>query len=117
MTSKKAALVTGAASGIGRAVALALARAGHDVAINYSKSESSAKGVADEAKKSGARALLARCDVADEAGVRAMLKSVEKEFGRLDVLVNNAGTTAEWKLGDLESLSLQDWDRVFAVNV
>ena len=116
-TTKRAALVTGAASGIGRAIALALARAGYDVAINYSKSESAAKGVCDEAKKSGVKAVLLRCDVADEAGVRAMLKAVEKEFGRLDVLVNNAGTTAEWILKDLESISLEDWDRVFAVNV
>jgi 3-oxoacyl-[acyl-carrier protein] reductase len=117
MPTTKAALVTGAASGIGRAAALALARAGYDVAINYSRSEKEAKAVADEAKKAGVKALLARCDVADEAGVRAMLKSVEKEFGRLDVLINNAGTTAPWKPRDLESLSLEDWDRVFAVNV
>jgi 3-oxoacyl-[acyl-carrier protein] reductase len=116
-TTKHAALVTGAASGIGRAAALALARAGYDVAINYSRSDAAAKAVADEAKKSGVKALLLRCDVADEAGVRAMLKTIESEFGRLDVLINNAGTTAPWKPRDLESLSLDDWDRVFAVNV
>jgi 3-oxoacyl-[acyl-carrier protein] reductase len=113
----QAALVTGAASGIGRAAALALARAGYDVAINYSRSDAAAKDVAAEAKRSGVGTLLLRCDVADEAGVRAMLKSIEAEFGRLDVLVNNAGTTAPWKPKDLESLSLEDWDRVFAVNV
>src|SRR5215467_119968 len=117
MASSKAALVTGAASGIGRAAALALARAGYDVAINYSRSEGPAKAVADEAKKAGVRALLAKCDVADEVGVRSMLKTIEKEFGRLDVLINNAGTTAEWKMRDLESISLEDWDHVFAVNV
>src|SRR5262249_28809747 len=117
MANNKAALVTGAASGIGRAAALALARAGYDVAINYSRSEKEAKAVAEEARKSGAGTLLSRCDVSDEAGVRAMLKSVEDKFGRLDVLINNAGTTAEWKMKDLESISLDDWDRVFAVNV
>jgi len=116
-TDKKAALVTGAASGIGRAAVLALARAGYDVAINYSRSDAAAKAVADEARKRGVKALLARCDVADEAGVRAMLKAVEGEFGRLDALINNAGTTAAWKPKDLESVSLEDWDRVFAVNV
>jgi 3-oxoacyl-[acyl-carrier protein] reductase len=115
--TKRAALVTGAASGIGRAAALALASAGYDVAINYSRSEAGAKAVAEEAARSGARTLLCRCDVADENGVRAMLKAVEEKFGRLDVLINNAGTTAAWKPKDLETLSLEDWDRVFAVNV
>src|SRR5262249_57082960 len=103
MPTTKTALVTGAASGIGRAAALALARAGYDVAINYSRSEKEARAVADEAKKAGVKALLAKCDVADEAGVRAMLRQVEKEFGRLDVLINNAGTTAPWTPKDLES--------------
>src|SRR5213592_2378165 len=116
-TTKRAALVTGAASGIGRAAALALARAGYDIAINYSRSEKEAKAVAEEAGRSGVRMLLCRCDVADEVGVRAMLKTVGDQFGRLDVLINNAGTTAAWKPKDLESISLEDWDRVFAVNV
>src|SRR6267378_2132739 len=116
-STKRAALVTGAASGIGRAAALALARAGYDVAINYSKSEREAKAVAGEAGRGGVRAILCPCDVADEAGVRAMLKAVADQFGRLDVLINNAGTTAPWKPKDLESISLEDWDRVFAVNV
>jgi 3-oxoacyl-[acyl-carrier protein] reductase len=116
-SDKKAALVTGAASGIGRAAALALARAGYDVAINYSRSDAAAKAVADEARQSGVKAMLLKCDVADETGVRAMLKAIEEQFGRLDVLINNAGTTAPWKPKDLESLSLGDWDRVFAVNV
>jgi len=115
--TKRAALVTGAASGIGRAAAIALARAGYDVAINYSRSEAAAKAVSNEVKECGAKALLLRCDVADEPGVRAMLKTVAEQFGRLDVLINNAGTTAAWKPKDLESLSLEDWDRVFAVNV
>ena len=116
-STKRAALVTGAASGIGRAAALALARAGYDVAINYSKSEREAKAVAEEAGRSGVRAILCPCDVADETGVRTMLKTVGDQFGRLDVLINNAGTTAAWKPKDLESISLEDWDRVFAVNV
>lgn len=117
MPSRKAALVTGAATGIGRSAVLALARAGYDVALNYSSSEAAARETAAEAEKLGARTLLVRCDVSDEAGVRAMLKNVEKAFERLDVLVNNAGTTASWKPKDLETLSLEEWDRVFAVNV
>jgi 3-oxoacyl-[acyl-carrier protein] reductase len=110
-------LVTGAATGIGRSALLALARAGYDVALNYSSSEAAARETAAEAGKSGAKTLLVRCDVSDETGVRAMLRKVEEAFGRLDVLINNAGITAPWKPKDLETLSLEDWDRVFAVNV
>jgi len=117
MAERKKALVTGAASGIGRSAAIALARAGYDVGINYSSSDKAAAATAAEARKLGAAALLLKCDVSDEAGVRAMLKLVEAEFGQLDALVNNAGTTASWTPKDLESLSLDDWDRVFAVNV
>ena len=117
MPSRKAALVTGGATGIGRSAVLALARAGFDVAVNYSSSETAARETAAEAEKLGARTLLVRCDVSDEKGVRAMLRAVEEKFQRLDVLVNNAGTTAAWKPRDLETLSLEEWDRVFAVNV
>jgi len=113
----KAALVTGGSSGIGRSAALALARAGYNVAINYSSSEAAARRTGAEAQALGAKTLLLKCDVSDEAGVRAMMASIEEAFGRLDVLINNAGTTASWKPRDLESLSLDDWDRVFNVNV
>ena len=117
MGERKKALVTGAASGIGRSAVIALARAGYDVGINYSSSDAAAARTAAEAGKLGAKTLLLKCDVSDEAGVRAMLKKVAAQFGRLDALVNNAGTTASWKPKDLDSLSLDDWDRVFAVNV
>ncbi|HYX64667.1 MAG TPA: SDR family oxidoreductase [Burkholderiales bacterium] len=117
MASRKVALVTGAATGIGRSAVLALARAGYDVAVNYASSEKAARETAAEAEKLGAKTLLVRCDVADEAGVRAMLSKVRESFGKLNVLVNNAGTTASWKPKDLETLSLEEWDRVFAVNV
>jgi len=117
LPSRKAALVTGGATGIGRSAVLALARAGFDVAVNYSSSETAARETAAEAEKLGAGTLLVRCDVSDEKGVRAMLRAVEEKFQRLDVLVNNAGTTAAWKPRDLETLSLEEWDRVFAVNV
>jgi 3-oxoacyl-[acyl-carrier protein] reductase len=117
LASSKAALITGAATGIGRAATIALARAGYDVALNYSSSEKAARETAAAAQKLGVKTLVVRCDVSDEPGVRAMLKEVAAAFGRLDVLVNNAGTTADWKPKDLESLSLEEWDRVFAVNV
>lgn len=109
--------MTGAATGIGRAATVALARAGCDVAINYSRSEAAARETATQAERAGAQTLLVRCDVSDEAGVRAMIATIGERFGRLDVLVNNAGVTASWKPKDLETLDLAEWDRVFAVNV
>src|SRR5438034_10725423 len=117
MASRKVALVTGAATGIGAAAVLALARAGYDVAVNYSSSEKAARDTAAQAEKLGAKTLVIKCDVADEAGARAMLASGKKTFGRLDVLINNAGTTASWKPKAPETLSLAEWDRVFAVNM
>jgi 3-oxoacyl-[acyl-carrier protein] reductase len=117
MASRKAALVTGGATGIGRAAVLALARAGYDVCINYGSSEAAARETAKQAEALGAKTLLAKCDVSDESAVRKMIQTLKSAFGRLDVLVNNAGTTAAWKPRDLETLSLEEWDRVFAVNV
>jgi 3-oxoacyl-[acyl-carrier protein] reductase len=115
--NKRVALVTGAATGIGRSAAVALARAGFDVAVNFSRSEAEAKETAAQAARAGAQPLLVKCDVSDEAGVRAMIAAIGDRFGRLDVLVNNAGITASWKPKDLETLDLAEWDRVFAVNV
>jgi 3-oxoacyl-[acyl-carrier protein] reductase len=111
------ALVTGAASGIGRATSVALALAGFDVGINYRRSEPAARETAKQVKEKGAKTQLFCCDVSDDSAVRKMLTSVEKEFGRLDALVNNAGTTTEVKPQDFEALTAEEWDRVFAVNV
>ena len=74
MTQRKAALVTGAGTGIGAAAAIALARAGYDVAINYSRSEGPARATAAECEKAGAKTLLLKCDVSEEAGVKAMME-------------------------------------------
>ena len=117
MTERKKALVTGGATGIGRSAVLALARAGYDVAINYATSAQAAQQVAAEAEALGAKTLLLQCDVSDETAVRAMLQQVDAAFGHLDGLINNAGTTARWKVKDLESLDMAEWDRTFAVNV
>ena len=111
------ALVTGASSGIGRAAAVALGTAGFDVVINFSRSEEAAREAAALTKATGARTLIFRCDVSDDAMVREMLGATEEEFGRLDALVNNAGITTNIKAGDFEAMTAEEWDRVFAVNV
>jgi 3-oxoacyl-[acyl-carrier protein] reductase len=114
---RRVALITGAGSGIGRATAVALADSGFDVVINYSRSDAAANESAKQAKEKGAKTLLLKCDVSDDPSVRKMLTAVEQEFGRLDALVNNAGTTTEVKPQDFDALTPEEWDRVFAVNV
>ena len=114
---RPAALVTGAATGIGRSAAVALAKNGYNVVVNFSRSEEAAKITARECTSAGARTLLYRCDVSDDASVRAMLAATEKEFGRLDVLINNAGTTVDVEAKNLEGMAVEDWNRVFNVNV
>ncbi len=113
----KAALVTGASSGIGRATAIALAKAGYSVAVNFSSNESGARETAKLVEAGGAKAFVLRCDVSDDTGVRTMLRAVELEFGRLDALVNNAGATTNVKPKDFDAMTAEEWDRVFAVNV
>jgi 3-oxoacyl-[acyl-carrier protein] reductase len=181
MTGRPVALVTGAARGIGRAAALALAGRGYDVVINYSVSEAAAEQVAQEVRACGAGALVAGADVADEpavqrgnsgvtptagrwrapppppwltcgmithrsaeggaqqvarearacgagalvvgadvadeTAVRRMVATAGDTYGRIDALINNAGTTIDVPPSDLDGLDLADWDRVFAVNV
>lgn len=117
MTMRKKALVTGGATGIGRSAVLALARAGYDVAINYGSSANAANSVGQEAKALGASTMTLQCDISDDAAVRSMMQSIDEAWGHLDALVNNAGTTANWKVKDLESLKIDEWDRTFAVNV
>ena len=116
-SDKPAALVTGAATGIGRSAAIALAKNGYDVVVNYSRSEDAAKITARESEAAGAKTMLCRADVSDDASVRAMLAATEKEFGRLDVLINNAGTTADVEPKNFEEMTVDAWNRVFSVNV
>jgi len=116
-SDKPVALVTGAATGIGRSAAVALARNGYDVVVNFSRSEEAAKISAGAAEAAGAQTLVYRCDVSDDACVRAMLAATEKEFGRLDVLINNAGTTVDVAPKNLAGMKVEDWNRVFNVNV
>ncbi len=117
MPGRPVALVTGSSRGIGRSAALAFAKQGFDLVVNYARSEEEAHAVAREIEALGALATICRADVADEDAVRSMVDRVRADYGRLDVLVNNAGTTVDVPPSDLDGLDLEAWDRVFAVNV
>jgi acetoacetyl-CoA reductase/3-oxoacyl-[acyl-carrier protein] reductase len=91
----KTALVTGASRGIGRAIAVELAREGAKVAVNYASNEAAAQEVAAEIKKLGVECVLAKANLADSKAARAMVKQVAEGFGHLDILVNNAGITRD----------------------
>ena len=111
------ALVTGSATGVGRAALLRFAREGYGVAVNYSRSEAEARETLADAQKLGAPAILCRCNVADDRAVRSMVKQCVDELGGLDVLVNNAGTTHFIAHSDLKSVTDKVWDDIIGVNV
>lgn len=115
--ARPVALVTGAARGIGRCAALELARHGYDVVVNYSRSREAAESVATAVDAIGGRSLLSQADVSDDKQVARMVAHIKEELGRLDALVNNAGITISTPPSDLDGLSMDDWDMVFAVNV
>ena len=110
----RTALVTGGSRGIGRAVALALAEEGADVAVNYVSSEGAAKEVVEQIKKGGRRAMLAQADVADYPDTFRMAQEVLREFGHLDILVNNAGINSDKTFTKMDHAS---WRRVLAINL
>jgi 3-oxoacyl-[acyl-carrier protein] reductase len=115
---KTVAVVTGGGTGIGRATALALARAGAAaVAVNYARSAADAEVTAIELRSLGCAALPVRADVTDGGQVRAMAAHVLDEYGRADVLVNNAGTTHPVEHSDLDGLSDEVWRDTMDVNV
>jgi 3-oxoacyl-[acyl-carrier protein] reductase/pteridine reductase len=113
LLSGKSALVTGGARRIGRAIAMALAHAGADVAITYLTSKSEALQTARKIESMGCRALAVECDVRSEASVRHAIDATTSQFGRLDIVVNNA---AVFEAVPLESISLEQWDAVFETN-
>ncbi|OPY30403.1 MAG: 3-ketoacyl-(acyl-carrier-protein) reductase [Methanomassiliicoccales archaeon PtaU1.Bin030] len=113
MMNDKIVLVTGASRGIGRAIARAAAGEGATVLINYNHSEAEAKGLAEELRSRGLRAETFRADVSSEAEVQALFKFMRERFGRLDVLVNNAGIVGN---NLLLMTSTEELDRIMAVN-
>jgi 3-oxoacyl-(acyl-carrier-protein) reductase len=110
----RTALVTGASRGIGRALALALAEEGADVAVNYVSSEPAAQDVAQHIVKMGRRAILARADVSDYPDTFRMAQEILREFGHLDILVNNAGITSDKTFTKMDHAA---WRKVLAINL
>src|SRR6266567_342736 len=108
------ALVTGANSGIGQAVALALAHAGADVVVNYVSRPDAAEAVVKEAMRCGANVYAHKANVANEADVQAMFKKMIQEFGTIDILVNNAGLQKD---APIDKMTLADWQFVLDVNL
>ena len=114
----RVALVTGGAGGIGAAVARGLAQAGvSGLAINYRKSAKEAEELAREVARGGVKAVALQANVQNDDQVRAMIGEINDSFGRLDIVVNNAGVTHWVKLADLEALTDSIWDEILDVNV
>ena len=108
------ALVTGANSGIGEAAAIALGKAGADVAVNYVVGADRAEAVAEKIRSSGVSAITLKADVSDEAQVEEMFRRVVCEFGTIDILVNNAGLQRD---APFHKMSLTQWNTVIGVNL
>jgi glucose 1-dehydrogenase len=108
------ALVTGSSSGIGHGVAVALAKAGADVVVNYAGNKEKAEAVADEVSKFGGKVLVAKADVSNEEDVQAMFQLMIKEFGTIDILVNNAGLQQDSPFAEM---TLEKWNKVLGVNL
>lgn len=114
MNGKKVALVTGASKGIGKAIAIELARNNMDVIINYNKDEKEAGKVVEEIKKIGVDSMAIKADIGSFDECSAMIEAVKKKFGYLDVLVNNAGTVSD---KTLKNMAKEQWDIVVRTNL
>lgn len=114
---QKIALVTGGGTGIGRATSMALAERGTAVAVNYSKSAKDAEETVELIRQQGGKAIAVKADVSRDEEVSAMVKQIVETYGGLDLLVNNASTTRHIPLDDLDAVTDECWDEMFAVNV
>lgn len=115
--TNRVAIVTGSSSGIGAATAKLLARQGWHVAINYVRNGAKAEEVAESCRSHGADVLVQQANVARDADCQALVKATEAKWGRVDTLVNNAGTTRFCAHGDLDGLDADDFHDIYAVNV
>lgn len=112
------AIVTGGGTGIGRACSLAFAAAGAHVAVNYSRSQAEAEGTAQECRAAGGgEAIAIRADVASAAEIDRLVAETVERWGRIDTLVNNAGTTVFAPYDDLDAMTEEAWDRLLAINL
>lgn len=114
MTDKKVALVTGASRGIGKACALELAKAGYDVIVNYAGNEEAAASTVTEIKELGVNAVSMKFDVSDKDAVNNAIEKIVVDFGRIDVLVNNAGITKD---GLFIRMNAEAWEAVINTNL
>jgi len=112
--ARQKALVTGANSGIGKGVAIALGAAGADVVVNYVEGDGAANAVVDEIRRSGSRAIAHRADISTEDQVEAMFDRAVREYGTIDILVNNAGLQRDSAFADM---TLEKWNKVLGVNL
>ena len=115
-SDRPAAIVTGASRGIGRAIAEALGQLGFGVAVNYSSNEQAARQTVELVEKGPGKALAVQANVAEASDRQRLVEAALREFGRIDVLVNNAGITSPGRRDLLEATE-ENWDRVFAVNL
>ena len=113
----KVAIVTGSATGLGAACAVDLAGRGWNVAINYTKSKKEADETYAKVKAKGVDAILVQADMGQDADCKKLAAETLKKWGRVDGLVNNAGTTKFQNQGDLDGVSAEDFDRILRVNV
>lgn len=111
----KVAVITGADSGIGKAVAIAYAREGADVVISYLNEDEDARDTADWVERAGRRALLIPGDISDEKHSQEVIARTVKEFGKIDILVNNAAFQRTYE--SIEEIPVEDWDRTFRTNI
>ena len=112
-----AAIVTGGSGGLGQCICRALALSGVNVVVNYAESEAKAKGVAEELTKLGARAVAMQADITDRTAVARMVEQTRAEFGRVDILVNDAAVNKLVRFSDLDGLTHELWNQIITTNL